>query len=339
MVRRLELYLQEGVKLTGIEAEPLVDREEIRLVMLGISPGNGHPFSWSAMFNGYDPTAMREECPFPVIPEYLDKQPRETLTIPGARVTHICCTGTGEFTAEQVARCSLIPNVVQKPTEAIGHVDAVIIATDIGSEHVERARTFVEAGLPVFVDKPMVDNAEDLAVFNRWIDQGKPILSSSSMRYIKEFLPYRISTSNLGELRYISITTAKKWETYGIHALEAVYPITGPGFISARNTGSFERNVVHFKHRRGIDVVVVASMDMYGSFGVLSICGTKGFDQLSMKDTFYSFKTQLESFINYLRTGIRPFPYVETQELMHMVIAGIRSREQGGEEIRLEDIG
>lgn len=318
--------------------KPLVEKEEIHIAMLGITPGNGHPYSWSAMFNGYDEDAMKKECPYTAIPDYLGKQPKDTLTIPGAKVTHICCTGEGEFSAESVARCSLIPNVTREPTEVIGEVDAVIIATDIGSEHVERARPFVEAGLPVFVDKPMVDNPADLKTFNQWIHQGKPILSSSSMRYTKEFMPYRISTYNLGELRYVTITTAKKWETYGIHALEAIFPIMGPGFISARNTGSYKRNVVHFKHQCGADAVVIASSDMFGGFGLLTLCGTKGSDQLSIKDSFYSFKTQLESFVSYLRTGKRPFPYSETEELMRMVIAGIQSREQNGKEIMLEDI-
>jgi len=316
----------------------LVSRKEIRLAMLGLTPGNGHPYSWSAMFNGYDRETMTAECPYAGIPEYLNKQPAETLTIPGAKVTHICCTGTGEFEAEHVARCSLIPNVVKDPADVIGEVDAVIIATDIGSEHVQRARPFIEAGLPVFVDKPMVDNEDDLRVFNGWIAAGKPILSSSCMRYVKEFMPYRESTHNLGELRYVSITTAKKWETYGIHALEAIYPIVGPGFVSARNTGSCERNVVHFKHRRGVDVVVVANKDMFGAFGVLTLCGTQGFDQLAVKDSFFSFKAQLAAFISYLRTGVRPFPYEETEELMRMVIAGILSREQGGSEIVLADL-
>jgi len=316
----------------------LVSRKEIRLAMLGLTPGNGHPYSWSAMFNGYDRETMTAECPYAGIPEYLNKQPPETLTIPDAKVTHICCTGTGEFEAEHVARCSLIPNVVKDPADVIGEVDAVIIATDIGSEHVQRARPFIEAGLPVFVDKPMVDNEDDLRVFNGWIAEGKPILSSSCMRYVKEFMPYRESTHNLGELRYVSITTAKKWETYGIHALEAIYPIVGPGFVSARNTGSCERNVVHFKHRRGVDVVVVANKDMFGAFGVLTLCGTQGFDQLAVKDSFFSFKAQLAAFISYLRTGVRPFPYEETEELMRMVIAGILSREQGGSEIVLADL-
>ena len=317
---------------------PLGARDDIKLAILGSTPGNGHPYSWSAMFNGYDEIRMTEECPFAGIPEYLNKQPKETLTIPGASITHICCTEEYEFDADHVAKCSLIPTVVEKPIDVIGHVDGVIIATDIGSEHVERARPFVEAGIPIFVDKPMVDSAADLKMFSTWVREGAPILSSSSMRYTKEFAPYRISTHDLGALRYVSITTPKKWETYGIHALEAVYPIIGPGFRTVRNSGTAERNVVHFTHERGIDLIVVASMDMYGSFGVLTLCGTLGNAQLKSADSFYAFKTQLEAFVEYLRTGVRPFPYEETEELMRMVIGGIVSRDGGGDQIALADI-
>jgi len=318
--------------------KPLADAPEIRLAVLGISPGNGHPYSWSAMFNGYDRELMTRECPYPGIPKYLNLQPPETLAIPGAKVTHICCTGEGEFTAEHVAECSLIPHVVNRPEEVIGEVDAVIIATDIGSEHADRVRPFVEAGLPVFVDKPMVDSLDDLSIFNEWIAEGKPILSSSSMRYAKEFIPYHLSTANLGELRYVSVTTAKMWETYGIHALESIYPILGPGFLTARNVGTADRNVVHFTHKRHVDVMVIASKDMYGGSGCLTLCGTHGADQLRMQDSFYSFKKQLESFVTYLKTGVRPFPYEETEELMRMVIAGILSRERGGAKIDLTDM-
>lgn len=317
------------------DSRPLVKRDEIRLAMLGITPGNGHPFSWSAIFNGYDEAAMAG-CPYPTIPDYLGKEPKQTLRIPGVRVTHVCCTGRGEFEAEQVARASLIPHVVKDPLEVIGQVDAVVIATDIGGEHVERARPFVEAGLPVFVDKPLADNAADLAVFSRWAAEGKPIMSSSCMRYAKEYMPYRLSTNNLGALRYLGVTMAKKWETYGIHALEAVYPIAGPGFLTARNTGTAERNVVHFRHGKGFDVTVVTTCDMAASG--ITLCGTRGSDQVASKDSYYMFRKQLESFIDYLRTGVRPYPFSETEELMRMVIAGILSRERGGAEIALADI-
>ena len=33
----------------------------IRLAMLGSTPGNGHPYSWSAMFNGYNREVMTRE--------------------------------------------------------------------------------------------------------------------------------------------------------------------------------------------------------------------------------------------------------------------------------------
>ena len=309
--------------------------KDLSISMLGMVDGNGHPYSWSAIFNGYDRDAMAA-CPYATIPEYLGKQPEETFGIAGAHVTHVWTDDPED--APKVARASLIPNVVERAEDVIGHVDAVIVATDKGREHVERCRPFVEAGLPVFVDKPLVDNAEDLRTFKGWIAEGKAILSSSAMLYSKEYRPYHISTHELGQLRYATITTAKTWERYGIHALSGVYPVFGPGFVSARNTGTIDRNIVHFKHACGADVVVVAIDDMYGGFGYMQICGTAGSVQIAGGDTYYAFKAQLEAFVNYLRTGQRPFPFSQTDELMRMLIAGIRSREQDGSEVLLSDI-
>ena len=380
---------------TGLGDRPL------RLAMLGMVDGNGHPYSWSAIFNGYDRAKMAE-CPYAGIPAYLNAEPDEALGIPGAKVTHVWTDDPDD--APRVAEASLIPNIVGRPEEVIGHVDAVIVATDKGHEHVERCRPFIEAGLPIFVDKPLVDRAEDLAVFRGWVAEGHAILSGSALSYAREFAPFHRATREngdstrlkrkrglyqasdagarrdctrlsmqhnlsengdctkratqerdgtvpvfrglcnedgtlpvfrLGELRYASVTTAKSWERYGIHALSAVYPILGPGFVSARNTGTVERGVVHFKHRNGVDLVVAAIQDMYGGFGCLQLCGTKASAQVQFQDTFFAFKAQLVDFVRYLRTGERPFPWSETEELMKMVIAGIESREQGGREITL----
>lgn len=307
----------------------------LRLAMLGMVDGNGHPYSWSAIFNGYDREAMAA-CPFAGIPAYLNKEPPESFGIRGARVTHVWTDDPAD--APKVAKASRVPHVVARPEDVIGQVDAVFVATDKGHEHVERCRPFVEAGLPIFVDKPMVDNEADLKTFVKWVDQGAAILSSSCMRYCKEFAPFRMSTHNLGSLRYASITTPKTWERYGIHALEGLYPILGPGFVSARNIGTLDRNIVHLKHRTGTDAIVVANADMYGSFGCLQLCGTAGHAEAALSDSFYSFKAQLATFIDFLQTGVRPFPFEETVELMKIVIAGTLSREQGGREIALEEI-
>ncbi|MHB9025001.1 MAG: hypothetical protein ACYC7E_12660 [Armatimonadota bacterium] len=38
---------------------PLITRNEISLGMLGCTSGNGRPYSWSAIFNGYDRELMQ----------------------------------------------------------------------------------------------------------------------------------------------------------------------------------------------------------------------------------------------------------------------------------------
>ena len=51
-----------------------------------------------------------------------------------------------------------------------------------------------------------------------------------------------------------------------------------------------------------------------------------------------SLKAQLATFIDYLRTGKRPFPFEETIELMQLVIGGTISREQGAREVYLDEL-
>ncbi len=309
------------------------DADNIRLGILGMTPGNGHPYSWSAIINGYDPAAMNELCPYPGICAYLGKEAANSIGIAGVRVTHVYCNDRAD--AEKVARTSRIEHVVAAPEEMIGHVDAVVIATDIGGEHVTWARPFLAAGLPVFIDKPLCDNEADLSTFIDWEKEGARIMSSSCMRYCKELVPYHRRTSELGQLRHIFMPMAKNWETYGIHALEALYPILGPGFTSVRNVGTTEENLVILKHRDGCLVTVACIKDMlYG--GAMTLGGTAGNKVLACTDTYQAFRDQLLAFISYLRTGIRPFAFAETVELMRLVIGGIRSREQGGRVFELD---
>lgn len=314
---------------------PFGDRD-LSLAMLGMVEGNGHPYSWSIIINGsYDPAALAE-CPYAVIQDYIAKQPPQTLGIPGAKVTHVWTDDPAD--AVQVARVANIPHIADRPEDVIGKVDAVLVATDKGFEHVDRARPFVEAGIPVFVDKPLCDNRADLRAFSDWVAEGRPIVSSSAMRYAKEFEPYHRSTHEFGQLRHIGMTMAKKWETYGIHALETVYPIVGPGFVSVQNIGDAGRNIVHLTHRDGVDITLAVIGDLIGGAGLLSLAGTKGGVQLRSYDTYHAFKTQLEAYVRFLRTGDPPVPFAETRELMHLVIAGIESRDQGGRKIMLRDL-
>ena len=67
----------------------------------------------------------------------------------------------------------------------------------------------------------------------------------------------------------------------------------------------------------------------------MSLIGTKSGIQIKSTDTYFAFKKQLQSYVNYLLTGIKPVPWDETYELMQLVSAGIESREKGGIKITL----
>ncbi len=310
---------------------------KIRLAMLGMVDGNGHPFSWSAIVNGrYDAQAMAD-CGYPVIPQYLGAAPKGELGIEGVEVTHVWCDDPAD--AKKVARAALIENVVEKPEDVIGQVDAVVIATDKGWEHVQRVAPFVEANLPAFIDKPLADNPADLKQFASWVAQGKAILSTSAMRYAREFVALKDQLAGIGEVRLITNTTPKSWERYGIHALEAVYPLLpAGGWLWASNAGDENSNIVHIRHACGAEVVIAAINDLYSGFCNVSVFGTKTALHAKFEDTFYAFKTQLVAFVDYLRTGQLPVPFEQTVELMKIIIAGIQSRREQGRRVHLSEI-
>lgn len=318
--------------------KPLVSNpSRIRLAMLGMVQGNGHPYSWSAIINGRYDAKVMAECGYPIIPKYLGAQPPEAMGIDGAQVTHIWCDQRRD--AEQVASAAFIENVVDLPTDVIGKVDAVVISTDIGSEHVERARPFIEAGLPVYIDKPLTDNEPDLQQFAQWWAQGHAILSSSCMRYATEFHALRGRMDEVGEVRLIVGTMMKSWERYGIHAIESVYGLLPPnGWQDVVNTGDAARNIVHLRHANGVDVILPVIADMNGGFGRVTVIGTRGILRTDFDDTFNAFKNQLVAWVDYLRTGISPIPYEQTIEQMKIVIAGIRSRQDQGRHVSLSEI-
>ena len=309
--------------------------QELRLAMLGMIEGNGHPYSWSGIINGYNPAEMAN-CPYAGIPVYMGRQPLESVRIPGARVTHIWTDDPAD--GPKVAAASLIETVVANPEDVIGHVDAAVIATDDGTDHVRRARPFVEAGLPVFIDKPMATTVEELRQFVQWHGAGSVILSTSGMRYSPEMRLSDEQKAHVGDLRWITSFTCKTWERYGIHALEAVEPLLGTGFLTVQAHHDAGGDVMHITHQSGVKLTLGALHDAYGSFGAVHLYGTKGDLPLKLTDTYHAFRGQLVAFIDMLRTGTRPLPFDETVELMAVIIAGIRSREQGGRSIAVADI-
>lgn len=298
---------------------------EFRLAMIGMIPGNGHPYSWSALLNGYDRAAMAA-CPYPAIPKYLGAHPDNPID--GARVTHIWTDEPEE--ASRVAAAARIETISSFPEDVIGKVDGVIIATDDGDDHMRRARPFVEAGLPVFVDKPLATNRLDLQQFNKWVRDGARILSSSGMRYSPELDTLR------GDWRWITAFTPKTWERYGIHLLEPVACLLGPGFETVRLVSSQRGSVAHLTHKCGTVVSLAAMEEAHGGAFTFHVYGENSCRAATFSDTYSAFRRQLQSVVKWMRDGIEPFPFAETIELMSVIIAGIESRSSNGKPVSVK---
>ena len=142
--------------------------------MLGMVDGNGHPYSWSAIINGsYDAEAMAD-CGFPVDSAVSRRRTEGKPGHPGREGHARLVRRSGRHRPGRQARSASF-NVVARAEDVIGQVDAVIIATDRGWEHVDRARPFIEAGLPVFIDKPLVRPRRRPAAVRRLAAGGQAV--------------------------------------------------------------------------------------------------------------------------------------------------------------------
>lgn len=307
----------------------------MRWAMIGRSPGNGHPYSWSAICNGYNPVEMHKLCEFKTIPAYLDAAPRDEFGVGDVRVTHIWMPDRRE--AEFCARCSLIANVVRQPEDVIGEVDAVVIATDAGETHWEAAQPFLRAGLPVFLDKPLCLTIEDLERFQRVRDRGSRVSSCSSARFAREFIA-AARDGQWGTIRSVHVTVPHRWETYGIHGVESLIHFLGTRARKVATLGAQDRSITAIEYADGgVGTVTCAEGGYPGLW--LEIDGSASNAQVAWKDSFTSFRDTLRAFWRYVTSGEESFPFSETVDLMRIIARGLESREAGGACLAIEAVG
>jgi virulence factor len=138
--------------------------------------------------------------------------------------------------------------LVEKPGEMIGKVDGMLIESQQGGVHLKRARPFLEAGIPCYIDKPFACSVADARELADLADKHKlPIFSSSSLRYAPELVTYLSDSrhgKSIGALAYgpASLDDGNPGLFhYGIHTVELLYAIMGPG--CQRVTCTHEKDV------------------------------------------------------------------------------------------------
>jgi len=269
--------------------------KKLHLGVIGVSEGNGHPYSWSAIFNGYNPEAM-EECGFPVIPRYLEKQqfPEDAITL--ASVTHIWAQD--KEIAQHIAKAALIETVVKDFTDMIGHIDGLLLARDDAENHEDFAAPFLDAGIPIYIDKPLALSViEAQRMFNRQRYEGQ-LFSCSALKYAEELKLSNHEIARVGKIRYIQALVPKDWDKYAIHAIEPVLQIAGDygNLVSTRVFHDDDITMFNasFSNRLNIQISALGSIPAPIS---IKVFGESGWVELTFQNTFKAFKCALEDFV------------------------------------------
>jgi len=274
--------------------------KQLRLGIIGMSKGNGHPYSWSAIFNGFNPEAMKE-CPFPVIPEYLGRQTFPDDAIAGARVTYVWTQD--KKISRHIATACLIDNIVEKYEDMIGNVDAVLLARDDPENHNRMSRPFLEAGLPIYIDKPLaISVAEAKEIYSHEKYEGQ-IFTCSALGFAEEFNPDKTAVDRLGKLKQVKATIMKDWQKYSVHIIEPVLKIIGDQgpVIKVDVFHRDKTRTVTTKWASGL-VTIFTTTGSKQSPIEISLEGTIGSMTLLFKDTYSAFKKALEAFIDTVRS-------------------------------------
>lgn len=274
----------------------------LRFGVIGLSQGNGHPYSWSAICNGYDVDHM-ENCGFPVIPRYLEEQDWSAAQLPGVRVTHVWTQD--RRLSEQVAICSRIEHIVDRPEQMLGHIDALLLARDDAENHLNFARPYLEAGVPVYVDKPASLSVSSLLALYALERRPGQIFSCSALRYAAELQPNLGQQETIGSVRVIQATTPKDWDRYAIHIIDPVLNMIGFDSLVRKQYGaglSTGGRVLGFSSGSKTNVQLTALGPSVQGKITLRVHGENGSLVLEFRDTFNAFRTTLRHFRDRVET-------------------------------------
>ncbi len=299
--------------------------------IIGLSEGNGHPFSYSSIINGYSPEGLAD-AGWPGIYNYVRRRHASEFGLNGWAVTH-AWTQDPDSTRRLCAACH-IPNAVGDYREFLGNVKAVIIARDDFEIHMEMARPFLEAGIPVFIDKPLSLDVSELREFRRYLESGQ-LMSCSGMRYARELDEPRANLESYGDIKLIRGAIVLSWEKYGVHLLDAILGLTPAGPVSVQMLSTEHASAV-VRLEDGVLLQIDALGESASTFHV-EIFGTKRTGAFDIADNFSMFRRMLWEFTTSIRSGKPAISPKRTLDIMRTLIAGRTSKKES-REVYLDEI-
>ena len=312
----------------------------LNIGIIGINEGNGHPYSYSAVFNGYNEEALEKECPFEIIRKYLKTHHRNQEFIKDARVTHIWTQDKAAST--KIAKVSNIPNICESIEELTGKVDAVIFARDDMWNHWKMAGSIFKTGKPVYMDKLLAHNQEDLDKFIAATGPDYPLMTASSFKFAPETEKAKREI-DIAKVKSVHGISPCEWVRYAPHLLDPLFHIFGRDVESVQSAGRDKADAVFLNYRNGLQAVLQVIEGISLPLGLT--CHSIGnipprqilYTDPSLESYFLSIVNMMQIFTAMADEGAKPVLFKDTVFLNKIVLAAIESREKGNIKIDMAE--
>lgn len=229
-------------------------------------------------------------------------------------------------------------------------VDVVMLTSVDGRVHLAQARPVIAAKKPLFIDKPMAGSYADAAEIVRLAAAaGTPVFSASSRRYtedVQDLVNDAKVGKVLGAMTFGPATLEPHhpdlfW--YGVHAVEALYTIMGPGCVKVTRTHTAGTDVVTGEWADGRIGTVRGLRDGKTGYGQIAY-GTEGIvittpeSAAAVRKPRVGYYGLLVRAIDFFKTGTPPVAPAETLETLAFMAAADLSKARGGAPVALTEV-
>jgi predicted dehydrogenase len=224
--------------------------------------------------------------------------------------------------------------------ELAKNVDAILILSVDGRPHLDQFRRTLAAKRPVFIDKPLAGSLKDALEVARLAKANNvPVFSSSSLRYAPDSPVAQLakvgdvaSAFSYGPAELEPHHPDMFW--YGIHAVEALYSVLGPGCEKVVRTHTKNTDVITGVWSDGRVGTMQGNRNGRAGYGV-TVVGSKGAVKGGEK---HSYKPLVEAYMKFFQTGVSPVPIETTIELLAFMEAADESKRRDGAPVTIAEV-
>jgi hypothetical protein len=230
--------------------------------------------------------------------------------------------------------------IVDSIEELLKRVDCVLLETNDGRPHLEQALPVLAAGKPLFIDKPIASSlADGVAIFDAAEKHGAPVFSSSSLRYTSG--AQAIRAGEIGTVLGCDAYSPAALEPthpdlfwYGIHGVESLFTVMGPGCESVVRVNAPDADVVVGLWKGGRIGTFRGIRSGAGGYGGVAF-GEKAIRQIG---DYQGYRPLVAEIVNFFRTRKPPVSTEETLEIYAFMEAADASKRAMGASINLNDV-